>query len=130
MTTVEQLVYEALRDLGPLREHVRKNAYTPAPAAPTSTTQMSSTSDEHLITRVIPGIKKEDVSVTCEGNTLCIETKSADAPAWATGYANNKWNYTLLPDSDIKGIEAKHVDGILTVRVPRLKKKMHVVTIN
>jgi HSP20 family molecular chaperone IbpA len=126
MTTIEQLVLEALRDLGPVKEPYFKRPTTPPPTTATQT----STAEEHLITRVIPGIKKEDVLVTCEGNTLVIETKSADAPTWAGGYANNKWSYTLLPDSDIKGIEAKHADGILTVRVPRLKKKMHVVTIN
>lgn len=124
--TIEQLVYEALRDLGPVKEPFFKN-----PPAPARTDIMhSSSSDEHVITRVIPGVKKEDVSVTCEGNNLVIETKSADAPTWSHGYANNKWSYTLLPDSDIKGIEARHADGILTVRVPRVKKKAHVVTVN
>jgi HSP20 family molecular chaperone IbpA len=127
MTTIEQLVYEALRDLGPVKESFARPS---APSAAQTTATQTSTTDEHLITRVIPGIKKEDVLVTCEGNTLLIETKSASAPAWATGYANNKWSYTLLPDSDIKGIEAKHADGILTIRVPRLKKKTHVVTVN
>ena len=127
MTYLDQLVYDAL--YGPIGISNRRNAHGEVKKTKPADQH---TNEAYVFTRVIPGVRREDVKVSCEGNTLRVETKSSTAPQWAAGYANTSWAFLLGDDADIQHTDAKLVDGILTVTVPRAKpvRTVHNVTVN
>ena len=87
------------------------------------------TDDFYVITRVIPGVKREDVTVSAEGDHLYITTKVNNPPSWL-GYGDTVWCFDLAKDADANHIDAKLIDGVLTVTVPRIKPKKKNVSIN
>lgn len=113
MTTIDNIIYETL---------VYGLAGQPRRCAAESSA-VKTTDDAYVLRRVIPGIRRECVQVTTEGNTLRVGTLDAEAPEFAKGYAKASWSYTLGSDADVAAAEAKHVDGVLTVTVPRIKPK-------
>ena len=88
--------------------------------------------DETVITRVLPGIKREDITISVTDGKLSIKTKSNNPPLWAATYANNSWTYLLSPNALLSAVDAKHVDGVLTVRIPHIKqeKKQFNISVN
>jgi len=131
MTHLEQLVYDAL--YAPYTNACHKNGGYTKNNKPEATHSATKTTDTaYTVTRVIPGVRREDVKVSVVGSTLCIATKSNTAPTWAAGYANTEWSYLLHDDADVSATDAKLVDGILTVTVPRVKptRTVHNVTVN
>jgi len=131
MTHLERLVYDAL--YAPYSNACHKNGSYTKNSKPESAHPFAKATDTaYTVTRVMPGVRREDVKVSVVGSTLCIETKSSTAPVWAAGYANTQWNYLLHDDADIPTTDAKLVDGILTVTVPRVKptRVVHTVTVN
>lgn len=101
----------------------------PRTSGHTEVSALKATDDAYVLRRVIPGIRREDVQVSTEGNTLRVTTSSKEAPDFAKGYANTSWSYGLGSDADVAAADAKHVDGVLTVTVPRIKPKRKVYSI-
>ena len=93
---------------------------------------IDSNGDEYVLTRVLPGVKREEVTVSAEGTTLTVAVKAKNVPVWAQGYADAVWTYRVGNDADLANADAKHVDGVLTIRIPivKPKKKTHVISVN
>lgn len=72
----------------------------------------------------IPGFKKDDISISVEGNILTVSGESSMKEENAKylrkeiSMAKFSRSVTLLENSDINNIRAQHEDGILTVSVP------------
>lgn len=121
MTALDNLIYETLAyglTGTPRRVH-----------SSTCESALKATDDAYVLRRVIPGVRREDVQVSTEGNTLRVTTASKDAPDFASGYANTSWTYGLGNDADVAAADAKHVDGVLTITIPRIKPKRKVYSI-
>jgi len=117
--TIDRLINEALDELAQIHAAGSNQGFV-------------HNKDETVVTRVLPGVKREEITVSSDGTTLVIKTKSNSAPAWAAAYANNTWRYNLGPSANLAAADAKHVDGILTIRVPKLKqeKNQHFISVN
>lgn len=80
--------------------------------------------DEYVITIEAAGLKKEDIKITLEDSVLTVEAKRVKEEN--VDYALNEFFYGDLHRSfdlkDLKDaqIKAAYVDGIITVRVPKL----------
>jgi HSP20 family protein len=97
-----------------------------------SNAHLRSTEEEYTISYVIPGIKREEVSVSTENNVLTVSVDAPTAPHFAKDYAKFTRTYNLSADAGLDSINATHADGVLTVTIPRVKpkKKIRTVSIN
>lgn len=83
--------------------------------------------DHYLISLAIPGMKKEDLHITLEGNMLTINTeKEAKLEEQEEKFTRREYNYTNFTRSftvpeDVKSelIDAKYEDGVLYIKLPR-----------
>lgn len=72
----------------------------------------------------VPGVKKDDISISVEGNLLTVSGKSSfveeDAKYLRKEIRMTEFSrsVTLLENSDVNSIRAQHQDGILTISVP------------
>jgi len=76
----------------------------------------------------IPGVKKEDISVTIDGNEVAItaevkqhrEDKQGERPLRSERYHGKVYRaFTLAQDVDEAAAEAKYADGVLELRLPK-----------
>lgn len=81
------------------------------------------------ITADIPGVEKSAVSINVDGRTLTIEAPLAlgEANALVSVYAEIKANnyrraFELSGELDTASIDAGLVDGVLTLRIPKLER--------
>ena len=83
-----------------------------------------------VVKAVIPGVKKEDVSVSFLENTLTIrgekrreeEVKEEDYYHREQYYGSFSRTITLPLEVDPKGMKANYKDGVLEIILPKLKK--------
>ena len=84
---------------------------------------------EYVISADLPAVKKEDVSVTVDRNVLSIRgerrlEKTADEETEhrrETYHGVFERRFSLPDDADAQGISAESKDGVLTVKIPKLK---------
>lgn len=76
-------------------------------------------SDEkgHTLQIAIPGVKKEQVSVTAKEGSLVVKV-DVEGSLW-TKKTDRK--FSLPEDADLDAISADVADGVLTVAIPRLE---------
>lgn len=89
------------------------------------------TGDKFEITLALPGMKKEDIELSLEGNTLCIrgerELKKEENKKYHRVESRfGKFERNLpLPDTiDKENIDASYENGVLTITVPKTKEEM------
>ena len=77
----------------------------------------------------MPGVEKDAVSINVDGRTLAIEAPLAlgEAISLVTKYAEIKANhyrrvFELSGELDTTSIDAGLVDGVLTLRIPKLER--------
>jgi HSP20 family protein len=84
--------------------------------------------DKFAINAELPGMKKEDIDISMEGNTLCIcgerkeerEQRSGAEPRRSERYYGRfQRNLTLPHTVDVNKIEAKYKDGVLSITLPK-----------
>ena len=83
--------------------------------------------EAYVITADLPGLKKKDVQITLEDNTLTVSGErtfgqSADKDSYSSlerGYGKFSRSFLLPRHADSTQVEAKFSDGVLTVRVPK-----------
>ena len=83
--------------------------------------------EAYVITADLPGLKKNDVQITLEDNTLTVSGErtfgqSADKDSYSSlerGYGKFSRPFSLPRHVDPTQVEAKFTDGVLTVRVPK-----------
>lgn len=92
--------------------------------------------NEFIIEMDLAGVKKEDVSIGCENETLTIETerKKDDKLNYRRkeSYVGKYKRSIILPDNvDTEKIEAAMNDGVLIITIPKveeeIKKKKQIV---
>jgi HSP20 family molecular chaperone IbpA len=79
-----------------------------------------------VVTADLPGVAKEDVSISVEADTLTLEgvVKLGEAPTMQPVYAeigvsHFRRSFVLARDLDTSRIEAEMKHGVLRVRVPK-----------
>lgn len=122
MTNLDKLVYNALYGTYPSQHY----------AVAANTSSLKKTQNTYSLTRVFPGIRREEISVTIEEGVLKIAVNAPNCPEFAKGYSNLQLQYWLESDADGTKADAKLVDGVLTVTVPRVKpvRNVHTVIVN
>lgn len=79
----------------------------------------------------LPGIKKEDIEITTEDNTLTIlgerkfkeEAKEEDYYKVESLYGKFSRSFTLPEKIDVENIHAESNDGVLEVIIPKLEEE-------
>lgn len=95
----------------------------------TPSADISETENEYLIRAEMPAVKKEDVKVAVHDGTISIEgerryekeDKSEKFHRVETFQGRFARRFTLPEDADIAAIRAESRDGVLTVRIPKLR---------
>ncbi len=78
----------------------------------------------------LPGIKKDDVDISVDGNVLTItgerkvkdETKEEDYYKIESKYGKFSRSFTLPEKVDVEDIHAESSDGVLEIVIPKLKE--------
>jgi HSP20 family protein len=76
----------------------------------------------------LPGVKKDDIKVDLEKNVLTIsgerktkeEVKEEDYYKVETSFGKFSRSFTLPDNADVENIEAKSIDGVLELVIPKL----------
>lgn len=111
---------ELLRDLGGrgLREQ----------ASPSIALDVTETDQAYQVRAEIPGVKKEDIKVEVHGNRVSVSAESRRESEQKEGsrvvrselyYGQQQRSFTLEQDIDDTRAEAKYVDGILELTLPK-----------
>lgn len=80
-----------------------------------------------VLTAELPGLRRDDIKVSMEGQTLMLEAeRHLDTAVQRDryhrierGYGTFRRTFTLPPTVDPTRIAAEYADGLLTVRLPR-----------
>jgi len=83
--------------------------------------------NQYQLSLAIPGVAKEDVSISIDKNKLVIKSEVEDKSEIKFrlrefNYAKFKRAFTLSDDADIDNISAKFDNGILHVSIPTIKE--------
>lgn len=84
-------------------------------------------SGEVVLTAELPGVRRDDIKVSMEGQSLMLEAeRHIDTDVQRDryhrierGYGTFRRSFTLPPTVDPTRIAAEYADGLLTVRLPR-----------
>ncbi len=83
------------------------------------------TDDDLLLYADLPGVKAEDVSLSCKGDELILHARctprryGTEAAHVEYGVGDFYRAFTVTEQVDCSGIEASLKDGVLTVRLPK-----------
>lgn len=85
---------------------------------------------EYVIKADIPGMKKEDIKISLENNTLTIsgerkeekEEKGKNYVKKEKNYGSFMRSFALPHTVDAKGIKATYKDGVLSINVPKTEE--------
>jgi HSP20 family protein len=89
---------------------------------------ISATENEYLVEIDMPGVDKEGLEITVEGNELTIiGRRKSDLPEGEACYcespqADYRRVFELGPDVDTSGINAEMKQGVLKLRLPKSEK--------
>jgi HSP20 family protein len=98
------------------------------PAAPEIRMDVKEDADAYLVKAEMPGMKKEDIHILVEGNTVSIsakvehrrEVKEGETMLCTELYEGNvARSFTLLTDLDEAKAEARFENGMLELRLPK-----------
>ena len=77
---------------------------------------------EYEITAELPGYDKNKINVFIEHNILKLTAE-------CKRYGNMIKQFKLTNDSDIENIQAKYINGILTITIPKTQTSKRVISI-
>lgn len=83
--------------------------------------------DEYLVSLAAPGLKKEDFNINVDDNMLTISSKKEESKEEKNKkFTRNEYSYssfsrsfTLPEEINKEKIDAKYVDGVLKISIPR-----------
>lgn len=86
--------------------------------------------DSFVVRAELPGVKKEDIDISITGDTLFIKGERKPPADVAAGdykcsevcYGSFSRSVTMTESIDASKIEASYEDGILEIRLPKLKE--------
>lgn len=93
--------------------------------------EASAADDAYDISVELPGVETDDIDVSIDGNNLTVkgEKRSEKVSEGRTYYFSEREygafqrTFRLPPDADANAITADHQNGVLKLRVPKLKAK-------
>lgn len=103
-------------DMVGVADHLKDHATRTKPAV--SYRDLKEEGYEFLM--VLPGLPKDEIELETKGRTLRVAYQCSPDTKAKINYGSFDRVWTLPNDADLEGVEAQHVDGILTIRVPRL----------
>jgi HSP20 family protein len=86
------------------------------------------TDKDYIVHAEVPGVKKDDINITIDGNQVSItaevkreqQEKQGEKVLRTERYYGKMYRaFTLGQDVDEAGAEAKYVDGVLDLRLPK-----------
>jgi HSP20 family protein len=95
---------------------------------PTIGVEVSETDQAYTVRAEIPGVKKEDIKVDVRGNRVSISAETRRESEQKEGsrllrselyYGQQSRSFTLEQDVDDTRAEAKYVDGVLELTLPK-----------
>lgn len=96
----------------------RINSFSPS-------TKIESNDSEYDIFITLPGLKKDDLKISVEDDTLNVsyesEIKEEDTKHRKINYSSFSRSFYLPPTVDIERIKSSLEDGILSIKVPKMK---------
>lgn len=106
---------------------LRRNGGEGAAWAPAA--DISETDQEYLIKAQLPEVKKEDVKITLDNGVITIagerrmeqEQKEANEIRVESFYGTFSRSFVLPENVDANAIKAEQKDGVLKVRIPKIK---------
>jgi HSP20 family molecular chaperone IbpA len=98
-----------------------KTSFTKAPVD----YDISSDELSHILTVVVPGLTKEEVSVTVSDGKLNVKIEAGES-LWAR---STDRKFTLPEDSSLENIVADVKNGILTVKILRTTEKVEEIKV-
>jgi HSP20 family protein len=105
-----------------------RRAISAMPAAPEIRMNVTEDPDFYHVKAEIPGVKKEDIHILVEGNTVSIsaqiehkeEKREGETALCTELYQGNvSRSFTLMSDLDDTKAEAKYEDGMLELKLPK-----------
>jgi HSP20 family protein len=107
-----------------LPAELRSKEFEWAPVA-----DISETDTEYLVKAELPGVKREDVKVTLDDGVLTIqgerklekEDKSEKSHRVERFHGSFSRSFGLPENANTAGVHAESKDGVLNVRIPKLK---------
>jgi HSP20 family protein len=116
-------------DMTPVFDMPRmRRAFAAMPAAPEIKMDVKEDPEAYYVKAEIPGMKKEDIRITVEGNTVSIaaettrkeEKKEGENVLCTELYEGQvARTFTLLGDIDDTKAEAKYENGMLELKLPK-----------
>lgn len=94
-------------------------------------TAVRSTDDETWVYVALPGVPRTSIDVSVDGGVLTVgvtHTEGDERPSFVEG-GDIKMRWRLDDDHDVDAVEAKLREGVLEVRVPRVKKAVKVIQV-
>lgn len=113
----------------PFRSFMRQFRWEPAPEVPQILMDLTESDTGYVVTATLPGVKKEDIHVEIDGRQVMISTEfkkpvveknalRSVRSELSYGFASR--SFTLPHEIDRAKAEAKYVDGVLTLTLPKL----------
>jgi len=105
-----------------------RSLFRDLPNAPEMKIDVSEDDEAYHVKAEIPGVKKEDIRVAIDGNGVAItaevkrekeEKKGETVLRSERYYGNQSRSFTLMHDIDQSKAEAKYMDGILALTLPK-----------
>ena len=86
--------------------------------------------DKFIVTTELPGLKREDIDISVEGNRLCVcaERKQEQGKTKGDYYQSERYygrfqrDISLPQSVDATNVTAEYKDGVLTVTVPKTEQ--------
>lgn len=96
--------------------------HVPAPRRPRHSIPASVEEDQksYSVSLVVPGIPKDEIDVEVTGRRLRIAYQSKKETGARLAYQSFEKAWTVPEDADLERITADSIDGVLTVKVPKL----------
>lgn len=89
-------------------------------------TNLKENEKEYVVELLMPGIKKENISINLEKESLTITAESKQEKEEKYSFrefgSNYKRSFTLPEDVNTDSISASYADGILRVTLPKVEK--------
>jgi HSP20 family protein len=137
-TQTEKLLNDIMNTIKTKQEDVGKTLsdYTTALQKPPS--DIIETNDTIILKIDLPAVKKEDIEIGIEGESIDIlakfEEESEDEDTnyiqKERSYGETKRTIKLPTEIKIREVSAKFQDSVLTIKLPKIEKKVHKIDIN
>ena len=128
MANIDLFRFEPFRDVEELFPSRLRRLFRDLPAEPAIRLDVSEDERAYHVKAELPGVKKEDISVEIDGNQVSLaaevrrekEEKKDEKVVHSERYYGKQFrSFTLARPIDRKAAEAKFVDGVLDLTLPK-----------